>query len=56
MIQDIELLKQAGLQVIGLGVHDTSDEAIKYFSDSFGSVYRLVEVGREITITTEDRH
>lgn len=56
MIQDIELLKQAGLQVIGLGGHDTSDEAINYFSDSFGSVYRLVEVGREITITTEDRH
>jgi len=50
MIKDIDLLKHSGLQIIGLGGHDTSDEAIKYFSDSFGSGYRHVEVGRLITI------
>jgi metal-dependent hydrolase (beta-lactamase superfamily II) len=50
MIKDIELLKQTGLQIIGLGGHDTSDEAIKYFSDSFGSGYRYVKVGSTISI------
>jgi len=51
MIDDIDLLKRTGLQVIGLGGHDTSDQAIKHFSDSFGVGYRHVEVGRWITIT-----
>jgi len=50
MIKDIDLLKHSGLQVIGLGGHDTSDQAIRHFSDNFGNGYRHVEVGRLITI------
>lgn len=51
LIKDIKLLKRAGLRVIGLGGHDTSDDAIKHFSDTFGSGYHTVKVGKWISIS-----
>lgn len=50
MIDEVELLRSSGVQVIGLGGHDTSDDVIKHFSDSFGSGYHHIEVGRWIAI------
>ena len=47
---EAELLKNTGLKVIALGGHDTSDQAIEYFSSEFGSGYSHVRVGETINI------
>lgn len=46
----INLLKTRNLGVIGVGGHDSSDEVIEQFHQTFGSVYRYVRVGEWIKI------
>jgi 7,8-dihydropterin-6-yl-methyl-4-(beta-D-ribofuranosyl)aminobenzene 5'-phosphate synthase len=47
---DIELLKERHLGVVSVGGHDSSDEAIGWFRDTFGPAYRDLRVGAPIQI------
>ncbi|MDZ7694297.1 MAG: MBL fold metallo-hydrolase [Balneolaceae bacterium] len=50
MLENIELLEARNPGVVGVGGHDTSDEVISEFHETFGSSYRYVKVGRWIEI------
>jgi len=50
MHEELKLLKSAGLELIALGGHDTSDEVIEHFSSNFGNGYRHVRVGEWIRV------
>lgn len=52
--KDIELLKSLDLGVIGVGGHDNSGEVIEEFSNTFGSKYSYVKVGRWIKAGSAD--
>lgn len=45
---NIKLLKELGIQYIGVGGHDSSDEVIEQFQRAFGNSYRYVKVGKSI--------
>jgi metal-dependent hydrolase (beta-lactamase superfamily II) len=53
VMQNIELLESLNPGVIGIGGHDTSDEVIAEFHNTFGSSYSYVKVGKWITIGNE---
>ncbi len=50
MQQEMNLLKQAGVQFMALGAHDTSDEVIEYVSEHFTNNYHYVRVGDRINV------
>lgn len=49
--EQLALLKERDLGVIGVGGHDSSDEVIALFAGEFGEAYRYVRVGEPIVIT-----
>mgnify|MGYP000727551294 CR=1 FL=1 len=51
MVRDLKMLQENKLQVIGLGAHDTSDEAIDYFKSRFSDAYHPVLVGEWIRLS-----
>ncbi len=50
MQKEMSLLKQAGVQFMALGAHDTSDEVIEYVSEYFINNYHYVRVGERINV------
>jgi metal-dependent hydrolase (beta-lactamase superfamily II) len=48
--QQIKLMKQHGVRVIGISGHDSCDSTITMFRSAFGDSYRDIAVGRKITI------
>lgn len=48
--ENIKLLKDLNIQLVGVGGHDSSDEVIRQFSETFGTSYRYVKVGLPIQI------
>ena len=48
--QQLGLLRDRDLGVIGVGGHDSSDEVIALFASEFGEAYRYVRVGEPIVI------
>lgn len=50
---DIDLLRSLELGVIGLGSHDSSDQVVEQFAETFKSIYEPVIVGRWINIAPE---
>ena len=48
--EQIVLLKQRGLGLIGVGGHDSSDRVIELFAEAFGDAYRYVKVGQPIVV------
>ncbi len=53
VMQHINLLKSLDPGVVGIGGHDSSDEVIEEFHDTFGSKYRYIKVGKWIKIGGE---
>ena len=55
--EQLALLRERDLGVIGVGGHDSSDEVIALFAGEFGEAYRYVRVGEPIVIgqTTDPR-
>ncbi len=47
---NIKLLKDLNIQLIGVGGHDSSDEVIQQFANEFGDAYRFVKIGKRIEI------
>lgn len=47
---EIALLQNRGLELVGVGGHDSSDEVIAMFRDAFGDAYHHVRVGERIEI------
>ncbi len=45
---NIKMLKDLNIQLIGVGGHDSSDEIIGQFKNEFGQAYREVKVGKRI--------
>ena len=55
--EQLALLRERDLGVIGVGGHDSSDEVIALFAGEFGEAYRYVRVGEPIVIgQTIDPH
>jgi len=50
MDKELNLMKDAGISLIALGGHDTSDEVIEHFSEAFGDGYQYVKVGNLINV------
>jgi len=50
MNEELKLLKSAGVKLIALGGHDTSDDVIEHFSSNFGDGYRNIRVGDWIQV------
>jgi metal-dependent hydrolase (beta-lactamase superfamily II) len=50
MDKELNLMKDAGISLIALGGHDTSDEVIAHFSETFGDGYQYVKVGSVIDV------
>jgi metal-dependent hydrolase (beta-lactamase superfamily II) len=48
--EDMNELRGRNLRLIGVGGHDSSDEVIAMFSDTFGDAYRHVRVGERILV------
>ncbi|PJZ54091.1 MBL fold metallo-hydrolase [Leptospira adleri] len=55
VIEDIRLLKNKNISLIGIGGHDSSDEVIRKFETEFGKSYRRVRVGDWIHVAEGDR-
>lgn len=51
--REISLLAERNPGVVSLGGHDSSDEAIHWFRDAFGTAYRDLKVGKPIRIGSE---
>ncbi|QQS29471.1 MAG: MBL fold metallo-hydrolase [Sphingobacteriales bacterium] len=45
---NIKMIKDQNIQLIGVGGHDSSDEVIAQFEREFGDAYRYVKVGKQI--------
>lgn len=52
--EQLALLRERKLGVIGVGGHDSSDEVIEMFSEAFGEAYRYVRVGERIVIASQE--
>lgn len=50
VMKNLDLLKSHDPGLVGLGSHDTSDEMIARFRETFGPNYREVLVGQKITL------
>lgn len=50
----IELLQSLDIGIIGVGGHDSSDQVIEEFSNTFGSKYRYVKVGSWIEVESSN--
>jgi hypothetical protein len=48
--EDMNELRERNLRLIGVGGHDSSDEVIAMFSDTFGDAYRHIRVGERILV------
>ena len=48
--EQLEMLRARSLGVVGVGGHDSSDEVIALFAETFGDAYRYVRVGEPIVI------
>ena len=48
--EDMNELRGRNLRLIGVGGHDSSDEVIAMFSDTFGDAYRHIRVGERILV------
>ena len=48
--EDMAELEKRNLGLVGVGGHDSSDEVIAMFSDTFGDAYRHVRVGEPIVV------
>jgi metal-dependent hydrolase (beta-lactamase superfamily II) len=51
---DLAELQNRGLELVGVGGHDSSDEVITMFAQAFGSAYRHVRVGKRILLGAPD--
>jgi len=49
--QNIRMLGELDLELVGLSGHDSSDEVIDQFREAFGDVHRDVRVGEPIVVT-----
>jgi hypothetical protein len=47
---NIEMLRQLDLDLVGLSGHDSSDEVIQQFRTAFGPAHRDVRVGEPIVV------
>lgn len=54
VLNNIERLKARNIGIIGVGGHDSSDEVIEEFKNTFGPKYRYVEVGKWIEAGNTD--
>jgi 7,8-dihydropterin-6-yl-methyl-4-(beta-D-ribofuranosyl)aminobenzene 5'-phosphate synthase len=48
--ENIKMLKDLNIQVVGVGGHDSSDQVIEQFKKEFGDRYRYVKVGQRIDL------
>jgi hypothetical protein len=46
----MDQLRQRNLGLVGVGGHDSSDEVIAMFHDTFGDAYRHIRVGERIVV------
>ena len=53
--EQLSILKQLNLGVVGIGGHDSSDQVIALAKKQFGKAYRYVRVGEQIVISAGDR-
>jgi len=53
--EQLALLLDRDLGMIGVGGHDSSEEVIELFSQAFGDVYRYVRVGEPIVLEPQNR-
>jgi 7,8-dihydropterin-6-yl-methyl-4-(beta-D-ribofuranosyl)aminobenzene 5'-phosphate synthase len=51
--RQIEMLWQRKLSIVGVSAHDSSDAVIAKVSERFGTGYRYIRVGEEITVTAD---
>lgn len=51
VLQNIELLESRDIGIVGVGGHDSSDEVIEIFKNTFGDAYRPVIVGKRIELS-----
>lgn len=52
--REVQLLLSLDLGIVALGGHDSSDEIIEYFKNSFGDSYESVAVGKPIDINEKE--
>ncbi|MBW2162646.1 MAG: hypothetical protein JRH14_22260, partial [Deltaproteobacteria bacterium] len=48
--EEMNELRRRNLGLIGVGGHDSSDEVIAMFEETFGDAYRHVRVGERIVV------
>jgi len=51
---ELAMLRERNLGLVGVGGHDSSDQVIAMFSESFGDAYRHIRVGERIVVSKRD--
>jgi hypothetical protein len=52
--EQMSALRARNLGLIGVGGHDSSDEVIAMFAESFGDAYRFIRVGERISVAAPE--